>query len=387
MFSTPTNNPFEKCYISSSYFNQYSKEWSDQATIFRAGLREESDTEKFEDVINQELDNEISDFKYIDNMSMNYDTMKNGASMTASILMGILTVFAILLILISIIIIQFNINNSIEMNMKNIGILQASGYTSKQMKATTMLEFIFISIIGAGFGLIASNFASNAVGGILSSSIGVYWKMSFDVVSALLSMIITFALILVAVMISSRKFKKISPLDALRNGVHTHNFNKSLIRLDATKLPLNTAIGLKNILFNKKKSIEVGVIIVILSFFANFAVSIYQNFGLSEDKLIEFSGFEMPDVQVTLKEEDTQKLKSSIETIKQKLESVNGLYQILEYKTYDIVCKNGEFEESIKFDIYDNADNLRVDNIVEGKRPQYDNEVILSTVMADKLKV
>lgn len=385
MFSTPTNISAEKCFISPEYFQNEIKEFGTKAEVFRADLKDGRNSEKFEEDMEQTLNSKISDFQYLNNLSLNYDTMKYGTGITANIFMGVLTVFAVLLILIALIIVHFNVNNSIESNIKNIGMLEASGYTSRQLWTADIMEFLIISLCGAGAGLLVANAAAKAVGGMLSSSIGLHWQMGFDVKSALLSTVIVIISVLLAVMMSSHKYKKIAPLDALRNGIHGHNFKRNYIKLDEAKLPLNFSIGLKNILYNKKKNIAVFLIMVLLSFSANEAVSIYQNFALSQDKLIEVAGFETPDVVVTAKDNDKQILARNVDDIKQKVKPIDEVNQILEYTAYNMVCKNGEKEETVNCDVYDKTSNLKVDNVVEGRRPKYDNEIMLTSLMAEKL--
>lgn len=387
MFSTPTNISAEKCYISTENYENKMKELGTKATIFRADLKDGFSTEKFEEDMEQLLSDKISDYQYMNSLSLNYDTMKYGTGVTANIFMGVLTAFAVLLIMIALIIVHFNVNNSIDSNIKNIGMLEASGYTSWQLRASDIIGFLIISLCGAFAGLIGANAAAKAVGGMLSSSIGLRWQMGFDVKSGLISTALVIVSVILAVMMISHKYKKIAPLNALRNGIHGHNFKRNHIKLDETKLPLNFSIGLKNILYNKKKNIAVFLIMVLLSFSANEAVCIYQNFALRQDKLIEITGFEVPDLLVTVTNNEKQNSANTLDDIKQKVKSLTNVDQILEYTAYDVVCRNGEKEETVNCDVYDKTDHLVVDNVIKGRRPKYDNEIMLTSLMAEKLNV
>lgn len=385
MFSTPSNVPMEKCFISKACLDKNADAWSGKVTIFRATLKEGYDMEKFEVDALQMLIDEITDFQYMNNFSLNYSSMRTGTTITANILMGVLTVFAVLLILIALIIIFFNVNNSIESNMKNIGMLEASGYTSRQLGAATIFEFLIISIAGILAGFLSATGAAKVIGGLLSASIGLRWEMGFDVRGALFSTIIIIMLILLASSVCSLKYKKIAPLDALRNGINTHNFNKNHIRMEEINLPLNLSIGLKNILYNKKKNITICLIVVLLSFCVNVTVSIYTNFVLCHDTLIQLTGMEMPEVTVEATETSTEGLTKFLDQSKQKLASMKGVKRILEYTNSDIKLRNGENEVSANCDIYDDTSSLTTDNLVEGKRPEYNNEIMLTTVILNRL--
>ncbi len=385
MFSTPSNVPMEKCFLSKACLEKYADIWGGEATIFRAILKEGYDKEKFEVNATQMLIDQVTDFQYMNNFAVNYVTMRVGATITANILMGILTVFAILLILIALIILFFNVSNSIESNMKNIGMLEASGYTSRQLRTATLCEFLMISIVGIIAGFLGATVATKAIGKLISASIGLRWNMGFDIRSALFSTLITIMLILLAAIISSHKYKSITPLDAMRNGINTHNFRKNHIRLDAVDLPLNLSIGLKNILYNKKKNIIICLIVVVLSFCANVTVSVYKNLVLETDTLIQLTGLETHEITVEATENTTEDLTEFLNQSKQKLSSMKGIRQILEYSNIDMKLRNGENEISANCDIYDDMSGLTTDNLVEGKRPEYDNEIMLTSMILDRL--
>ncbi len=78
--------------------------------MYRAALTKSSDTEKYEEKLNHKLNELVPDFQKLPNWSANYATMKYGTGITANLFMGVLTVFAMLLILISLVIVHFNIS-------------------------------------------------------------------------------------------------------------------------------------------------------------------------------------------------------------------------------------------------------------------------------------
>lgn len=380
MFATPANISAEKGIISEEKFRELTKDWGNQGYIYRVKLKENMDSDEFLIKVDQVLKNEIPDYLNTEHISLAYNQLKYGVSITANIFMAVLTVFAVLLIFIALIIVHFNIDNSIRMNMKNIGILQASGYTSRQLAAATIVEFLLLGAVSMTVGLLCAKAASDIIGGILSSSIGLCWEMNFDPLSCIVSIVITTILIFGAVFLASRRYKQIAPLDALRSGIYTHNFKKNYVRLDKTKLPLNTAIGIKHILGNQKKNISICLIVMLLTFIANVSVSLYQYLVLESDKMIQIIGLEVADIAVYLEAGEKQ-------SIQKKLESIDGIEQIIEFAGEDMIAQNGTKEVSLYCDIYDSPEKLRVNNIVKGRYPEYDNEIMLSTIIAEKLGV
>lgn len=386
MFSTPTNVPVQKCFVSNPYFKTLSEEAVSTGYMYRVELKENVDTEKFFEK-SQDLKENISDFLYTAHLDLFYDQMKDGASITINIFMAVLTLFAVLLIVIALVIVHFNINNTIEMNIKNIGILQATGYTSRQLAASTVLEFLLIGAFGMTAGLLCAKGASDVIGGILSSSIGLRWEMNFDILSAIVSVGITTLLILLAVLFCVRRYWQIVPLYALRSGIHTHNFRKNHMRLDRTKLPLSTAIGIKKILDNSRKNISVSLIVMLLTFIGIISVSIYQNLVLDTNNMIQIMGLEVADIAVQIEAGEVNDLNKKKDTIKNEIALLDGVEEIIEFTDENVTASKGAKEVSLNCNIYDKPNNLRINNVVEGRCPEYNNEIMISTVIAKKLEV
>ena len=385
MFSTPTNISIERVFIDNRKYEELEEEWKQSVHIYKAKIDPSVDSQEFESIIDDKLKVKVSG--YLDNMNqvLNYSTMRIGASLTALIFMAILTVFAILLILISMIIINFNINHSIEMNIKNIGILQAGGYTRRQLLCASVLEIMMIAILGVVAGLLLARVTTNVIGGIVAAAIGMLWGIIFDLPSAVYSTLISLIMVFLAAYIGSSKYKNINVLDALRNGIKTHNFKKSNIKLDRSKLPVNLLLGLKNIMSRKVKNIIIVFIIAFLTFCANSAFSMYQNFVKDNNNLLNVTGFEIPTLGITFTEDNIYTNEDYNELVK-KINSINGVEEVKQYNCFDMTCYSITGKENLNCDIYDDV-NLRVDNVVEGRRPVNKEEVMLSTVMAKRLEV
>lgn len=395
MFSTPANISVEKCYISDEYFTKINEnpQGAVKVQIIRALVKKGVSPEEFENSMQKDLNSKIQDYQAINNYSLNYESMKYGTGITANISMAVLAVFAVLLILIALVVIRFTINTSIESNLKNIGMLQACGYTSGQLMVATLLEIMIIAVAGIVGGFLLANVTAGFMGNIISSSIGLQWKLGFDLVSAGISLLITLLLILTATLLSAGKYRKITPLNALRNGIITHNFKKNRIELEKSKMPLQVALGIKNIVNSKRKNIAICLIVILLSFCCGEAASIYQNFALQQDKLMQLIGFEIPNITMVPQnvataensESDPNMQTITLSDCKEQLDKRDEIESTIAYTNASVLCKNGNKQVTIDCDIFDDCNKLTVKNVVEGRVPRYDNEVALTTIMCDKL--
>lgn len=385
MFSTPTNISTERVFIDNDRYDELAVQCKQEIDIYKAVLNTGTDREDFQSSMDEQLKISIPGYLNSFNITLNYSTMRMGTSVSAFIFMGVLTVFAILLIMIAMIIINFNINNSIEMNMKNIGILQASGYTGRQLVATTIIEILIIGTIGMAAGLIFAKVTSSIIGGIIAASIGMFWGIGFDSAGAIYSALITFMMVFAAAFIGASKYRKINVLDALRNGIRTHNFKKNHVNLNKTLLPLNIALGIKNILSRKAKNVVIVLIIAFLTFCANASLSMYRNFVQDKSNLLNITGFEVPAIGISF-DKGNEYSKQEIEDIEKRISVLAGVKEIKQYTCYDMTCSSESGSESLSCDVYDNT-NLYVDNVVAGQRPRNDDEVMLSMLMAEQLNV
>ena len=385
MFSTPSSISTERVFIDNKMYSELFEHSKQEITIYKAILNKGVNVEDFESSMAEHLKISVTGYSESFNISLNYSNMRMGASITAFLFMGILTAFAIILIVIAMIIINFNISNSIEMKMKEIGILQASGYTRSQLIASTIIETMMIGTLGMAIGLIFAKVTSGIIGGIIAASIGMFWNICFDVVSAIYSILITLIMVFVAAFIGSLKYRKINVLDALRNGIRTHNFKKSYINLDKSILPINIALGIKNILSRKTKNIVIALIIAFLTFGANAALSMYQNYVQDDSNLLNTSGFEVPAIGISF-DKSSQYNKQDVDNVVKQIQFLDGVKEIKQLTSYNMVCSSESGSEALNCDAYDDTD-LKVDNVVDGKRPQNDDEIMLSTLMAKRLNV
>ncbi len=139
------------------------------------------------------------------------------------------------LILISMVILRFTIHFTMSEEFREIGVMKAIGIPNRKIRGLYMVKYLAISIVGAAIGLVLSvpfgrlmikDFSRNIV---MSNG-----KLYF------LNIICAFLIAAVVVLFCyfcTRKIKKFSPIDAIRNGENGERYaRKGLIRLGKTKL-------------------------------------------------------------------------------------------------------------------------------------------------------
>lgn len=380
LFATPTNISVFHVWVSEELYEKMSEQ-ALQITSYRVRLNEGEDAEKMEGEISAALEKKVEGFQQCYNLITNYETMRFGDTLTANIIMAILIVFAFIILFVAVVIVCFSIQNSLERNMTNTGIMEASGFTTNQLIGCTVLESFIIAVIGIILALAVSPLLSESVGGIIASSIGVHWCQNFDIRSAAITGVTILIFVLFATYVKARRYKKISILDALRGGVKTHNFRRNHVALDKTFLPLNIALGIKGILNQKKKSFAICFITIVLTMACNMGFFLYQNFVESSDNLLQLVGIERATTQINIPEG------MDIHEVGETIEALDCVEQVGYYMTNNVKIEKDGVEESFTIDYWEDTSKLKTNTIVEGRYPTYDNEIVLSRLICENLNV
>lgn len=372
LFATPLNISMYRCYISKENMERISETTGKklQYNECRMLLDETVDVYEYVDTLTDMLGGRDDDSIF----GLVYDSVKDGLTMMPGICMGITLAFSAILMLIAVIIMRFSVKNFIEDNLKNIGILQACGYTSRQLRSATLMEMGMIGIVGCTLGLLLSVLGEGVVGNIQALMMGLHYSVGFDMGYGALAFAAIMVVVLFITHISSRTYKKVNVLDALRGGIHTHNFKKNVIPLHKTKLAVNTAIGAKNIFGAKFKNIGILVIVSILSCACCIGFGMYENFALDRDFMLSLVGAELGTAITS--GENPEEMGAEIENWTE-VEKVNY------YSCLDINVTNSEKSKTITCDVWKNPKILENINTLEGSLPVCDNEIVISTMVRD----
>lgn len=306
-----------------------------------------------------------------------YDTLKTSRTVTSSIGSMLIVAFSIILSGIALVIIHYQIVNTIEEDMQNIGALKAIGYTGKQISGAFIIQFLIIAGVGAGVGIALSYLGLPFVVELFARQTGVIWNQGFDAVT----MVITTSAILIAVLLvvlySSNRVRKLTPITALRIGISTHNFKKNYVPLHSSKGSIVSLIAKKIFVQELKRNILVGFIIAFITFATAFAGILYYNISLHFDNFLVSTVGEIYDLRIET--ETFQKAQKLESTFKDMDEVRKVLYM------YTDTIKSSEGAAVYLYTTHDFQDYDYQDMIYEGRFPKYDNEVAIGGVLANSI--
>ncbi len=378
-FSTTSNISFYKCFIPGSSFQKISDtaDITSRYSCIKAQLKEGVSSDDFEGAFIKKASLN-PDYDSSTTINLNYEAMKIGTAVTINIIMMILVFFAALVIIISMVVIRFTVITHIEEDIKNIGSMEAVGFTNRMIRGSLIVEFMTITGLGYLIGILLSILCSGVVTNVIASSIGLNWHMEPGVISMLLSFSIIAIVILLITFKVTGRIARITPLMALRNGIDTYHFGKNHFPLERSKGNLHLLLGFKQIFNNRKQSISIGIIGTLMSFTIVFSIAMYHNFVQDEQAFLRLVGMERSDLAVVCYD-------GNYEKVFDLAASATGVAKSLHYNQDNLTIIYGVNEISTNTFICNNYDQITVSTIIEGRYPKHDNEIVLSTINSKKL--
>ncbi|MCR4649188.1 MAG: ABC transporter permease, partial [Lachnospiraceae bacterium] len=315
------------------------------------------------------------DFKGISANFIPADMMKTATMILPFLVIAIITVFALLLLLISLVVIDFSVKNFIMDNMRNTGIMEAAGYTVNEMIFILLIQLLSVSFMGSLTGLILGALLQKKIGIIMLFLLGLSWNQGANI-ALLIAVLLSICMIIgIFTVVLGREYRKTTVLEALRGGINAHNFKKNIFPFDKTALPVPLTLALKET-FGKFRG-QIGVIIImgVLAFSSAMGFGIYESMGKDVDTLLRISGIDISDASFTA---DDANMISAVEN----LESVD---KITTEVWLGMEFTNGKTKKNYTTRVISDTSVMKEELMVEGRWPKHENEVAFGTMAMDSL--
>ncbi|MFF2092214.1 ABC transporter permease [Paenibacillus sp. NPDC058174] len=315
----------------------------------------------------EEMKNVSSPFVF----ALSYNAAKEARS-TVSITALLITAFALIMLIVSLIVIHFGIVNNIDEGMTNIGALKALGYKSSQIMLSIVLQFSSIALAGGLIGIAASQLLLPILAAIMESQSALIWKPGLDAGLAFKSLLFILFLVLAVSLWAVKRIFKLPPLIALRGGLHTHSFKRNTLLLEKTQGPLPLILAMKQLMQSKKQAVMVIVVIAAMSFASVAGMSVYYNIGVKPDVFLSMIAGENADAAFVLKD------RSLTDEVVRKLQQRPEVRKAFGYQHIPLVAENIDVSGFITKDFGQREVNM----LFEGRYPKHDNEVAVGYTFA-----
>lgn len=300
---------------------------------------------------------------------------------------GLLLVFAIFGIIVTLIITSSVVSSAIKTDYKMIGMLKAQGFTNWNVISVYLIQFLLITCVAVPIGLIGGYFLTQLVFKSLITAIG---AVNFDI-SLLLPSIGTFFAFLIGISLitfrTARQASHIQPVTAIRNGgPPQRSFAGSKFKLFTLRPKSNLIVflGLRFMMSNKKRSLFLFVALL----FVVFVQFLYVNGTYSIAQLDENRpawGFNNSDLSVR---QNGLLLENQEDYFKEAMEDDDRVKSVVKrgFKGATIPAKKDKAPESIFGIIYDDELETVGLRVLEGRHPVFEDEISLGVTSSNELE-
>ena len=303
--------------------------------------------------------------KSINILSKNYaEQVKSQRLAISNILVIILVVFSGFMLVISLFVSKFKIENTIQEEMVNMGVLKSLGYTSNEIIISSIIPYIISGVLVTLIGILVSYSLLPLLSSVIEMQSGFKWKVSIDIMSNILVLLINMVLITTVTLVASFRIKKLNPINAIR-GLAEKEDCKNHFEIEKTKGNIHLILMLKNFINTKKQNILLGIVLFFITIVSSFIGILFYNINLNPINFINTLVEEYPSVVITSERDLRQE-------IKEKDSVRNVIY-------YDENATLNYKDNSYKTLVAESFNNLGNDLCYEGSNPKNNNEVAIGS--------
>lgn len=199
------------------------------------------------------------------------EKMIENSLLPAHIVGAIFLAIGLIMLLVSGLIINFMIRNTMITDAKTIAVYKTIGYTSSDVLKIYLTYYFIVVSAACIFGIGSSVFISNIILSSVYQNIGQVVTNSI-LIPGSLCYILTVSLVLGIIYIIMGKTKKVKPVNAL-NGISNTNTKKKKKYKGNSKIQFSAlGIALRTIARDKKSAISIVITAIVTIFSVNFAI-------------------------------------------------------------------------------------------------------------------
>ena len=300
---------------------------------------------------------------YKDMVVMNETNMEL-LSIIIAILSGVIVIAVMIMI-------RFRIVSDLKEQIVSIGVLEALGYTSGEIAASYVAEYMLLALAGAVIGIVPSYFFAKVQLHSAASSVNYGGAVAVPVIPILCCVIIILLFVGITAMSRALAVRKYPPVLAFRKGIETHSFKKNLVPLEKTRGSVHIRLAMKEFLQGARNQIGLTVCIAACTVMVLLSFMIGSFFSSADRILGSVCGHEMCDVRI----EGTVDIDP--EAFAAELESMPEVKQVLTPAVGIGVKINGN-DNSVGLEVYEDYAKTSTILLTEGRLPEHDNEVALA---------
>ena len=342
--------------------------------------------------VNVYTDNE----SYYDNfLSLQLNTIfnvnKSGIKlmyMMDMIIAAIFLVVSICLILISMVILRFTINFTMSEEFREIGVMKAIGLKCRNIRQLYIIKYLAISIAGAITGFILSipfgkMMLKDASDNIIIDGSSSIWLNG-------LCAVLTVAVVILFCFMCTAKIKKITPIDAIRNGQNGERFKaKSRMSLGKSRLKPAVFMAANDVFSSVRRFVSMilifslGLLLIVIP--ANTANTIQSDGIIKWFNMAECDNILSIETVFRINTDKKEMLTEKLDDVKNFLKEKGIEADVFQEAMFRvIISKNDKRASSLAFQGLNGVTCSEYDYL-EGEPPKNPNEVAVTKYLCENI--
>lgn len=302
------------------------------------------------------------------------DLMKTASLILPLIFIAIVLVFAVIMFVIAMVIIHFSVKNFIMLNMKNTGIMEASGYTVRELVAVLLVQLLLVAGLGCIAGIAAGSLILNPAGAIILATLGLSWNQNIDMKVAFFVFAGICTVVALVTLVLGREYSKTSPLSALHGGNSVTKRRKNYFSFEHTLFPISVTLACKDTFGKFTSKLGTIFIMAILTISTIVGFGMVDSYARDDAGLLALAGMFECDAVL-----------DGSETMMKSVEGMSTVQSVYGDTWYSFNYSIGKRVASITTRAFTDTSNIRGGSILEGSWPKKENEIMLASAAADTL--
>ncbi len=302
------------------------------------------------------------------------ETAKGSRTMTSSTIVLFLTVFAMIVLLVSIFLSRFKVKNTIDEEINEMGVLKGIGYTSTMLILSQVVPYVIVCGVGLIAGDALSYLLIPVLANVLAVQSGFSYAPKFDILAALITVITILVIVFLFILLSAKKIKKLEPINAIRGIDPLKPVSKNHFPLDTSKGSVGFNLILKQASASAGRNVLLFAVTFVLMILLAFTCTLLFNVNVKPENFLTTLSEELPDVRVQAENGKTDELISALK--KENVKAVKYGTVITEYADGNIptiICEDfSQLENNIAYD---------------GKHPENPDEIAIGNFFSEDYAV
>lgn len=342
--------------------------------------------------VNVYTDNEsyYDNFLYLQ-LNTVFNVNKSGIKlmyMMDMIIAAIFLVVSICLILISMVILRFTINFTMSEEFREIGVMKAIGLKCRNIRQLYIIKYLAISIAGAITGFILSIPFGNMM--LKDASDNIIIDGSSSIWLNGLCAVLTVAVVVLFCFMCTAKIKKITPIDAIRNGQSGERFKaKSRLSLGKSRLKPAVFMAANDVFSSVRRFVSMilifslGLLLIVIP--ANTANTIQSDGIIKWFNMAECDNIMSIETVFTINIDKKEMLTEKLDDVKNFLKEKGIEADVFQEAMFRvIISKNDKRASSLAFQGLNGVTCTEYDYL-EGEPPKNSNEVAVTKYLCENI--